>query len=68
MGKDHTIYSLIDGVVNFSKGRKNRSMINVLPLDDLGGVVETAAPAPKAEAKSEEAPAEDAAEETGEKE
>ena len=77
MGKDHTIYSLIDGVVNFSKGRKNRSMINVLPLDDLGGVVETAAPAPKAEAKAEEAPAaevveeapaEDAAEETEEKE
>lgn len=29
MGKDHTIYALIDGVVIFSKGRENRSYISV---------------------------------------
>ena len=29
MGKDHTIYALIDGVVVFSKGRENRSYISV---------------------------------------
>lgn len=29
MGKDHTIYALIDGVVVFSKGREDRSYISV---------------------------------------
>ena len=29
MGKDHTIYALIDGGVVFSKGRENRSYISV---------------------------------------
>ncbi|MFI5172348.1 MAG: 50S ribosomal protein L27 [Chitinophagales bacterium] len=31
MGKDHTIFALIDGVVTFSKGRKDRSFVHVLP-------------------------------------
>ena len=31
MGKDHTIYSLIDGIVTFKKKRKNRSFVSVLP-------------------------------------
>ena len=29
MGKDHTIYALIDGIVVFSKGKENRSYISV---------------------------------------
>lgn len=32
MGSDHTLYALIDGVVTFSRGRKNRSMVSVKPL------------------------------------
>ncbi len=32
MGKDHTLYALIDGTVEFKKGRRNRSYINVKPL------------------------------------
>ena len=31
MGKDHTLYALIDGVVKFRKGR--RSYVDVLPLE-----------------------------------
>ncbi|MEN8248720.1 MAG: 50S ribosomal protein L27 [Bacteroidota bacterium] len=29
MGKDHTLYALKDGVVQFKKGRKNRSYVSV---------------------------------------
>ena len=31
MGKDHTIYALIDGVVVFSEGKNGRRFINVAP-------------------------------------
>ncbi len=31
MGKDNTLYALTDGVVNFKKGRRDRSTVNVLP-------------------------------------
>ncbi|MDE7135597.1 MAG: 50S ribosomal protein L27 [Muribaculaceae bacterium] len=32
MGKDHTIYALIEGTVNFSTGKNGRKFINVTPL------------------------------------
>ncbi|MDD3789456.1 MAG: 50S ribosomal protein L27 [Petrimonas sp.] len=31
MGKDHTLFALIDGVVVFRKKRNNRSFVSVLP-------------------------------------
>lgn len=31
IGKDHTLFALIDGMVTFSKGRADRSMVNVVP-------------------------------------
>ncbi len=31
LGKDHTIYALVDGTVNFTRGRKDRSVVHVLP-------------------------------------
>ena len=31
LGKDHTIYALIDGVVVFTEGRNGRKCINVKP-------------------------------------
>lgn len=34
LGKDHTIYALIDGNVTFSKGRAGRSMVNVVAAND----------------------------------
>lgn len=29
MGKDHTLYALVDGIVTFHKGRENRSFVSV---------------------------------------
>ena len=29
MGKDHTLFALTDGIVNFKKGRNNRSFVSV---------------------------------------
>lgn len=31
MGKDHTLFALIEGFVEFKRGQKNRSYISVLP-------------------------------------
>jgi len=31
MGKDHTIYALTDGVVEFKKKRNNKSYISIVP-------------------------------------
>jgi large subunit ribosomal protein L27 len=31
MGKDHTLFALRDGVVEFRKRRNNRSYVNVIP-------------------------------------
>ncbi|MCQ2264888.1 MAG: 50S ribosomal protein L27 [Bacteroidales bacterium] len=32
MGKDHTLFALIDGTVIFKKGRKGRSYVSVQPV------------------------------------
>lgn len=32
MGKDHTMFALIDGVVTFRKKRDNKSYVSVTPL------------------------------------
>ena len=33
MGKDHTLFSLVDGIVEFRKKRNNKSYVSVNPLD-----------------------------------
>ena len=33
MGKDHTIYALVDGTVVFTEGRNGRQFINVKPAE-----------------------------------
>lgn len=33
MGKDHTLFALVDGVVEFRKKRDNRSYVSVVPMD-----------------------------------
>ncbi len=33
MGKDHTLFALTDGVVEFKKGRQDRSFVSVLPFE-----------------------------------
>ncbi|SNC76619.1 LSU ribosomal protein L27P [Hymenobacter gelipurpurascens] len=37
IGKDHTLFAMIDGTVQFRKGRKDRSFVSVVP-----GAVEAA--------------------------
>ena len=32
MGRDHTIFAVVDGAVTFHKGLKNRTFISVLPV------------------------------------
>jgi len=31
LGKDHTIFALVDGIVHFRKNRNNRSYVSVIP-------------------------------------
>ena len=31
IGKDHTLFALVDGVVTFKKGKDDRSFVSVLP-------------------------------------
>ena len=33
IGKDHTIYALEDGLVEFKKKKNNRSFVSIVPLD-----------------------------------
>ena len=52
LGKDHTLFALIDGTVHFKKGFKGRSFVEILPLGgavvapEKAAVVAEAAPAP----------------------
>ena len=34
MGKDHTLFALVDGTVEFKKGRKDRSYVSVIPVQE----------------------------------
>ena len=33
IGKDHTLYALVDGVVTFRRGKENRSFVSVKEVD-----------------------------------
>jgi len=63
MGKDHTIFAMVDGTVEFQHGRKSRKYINILPFEDLETAVaeapaaKAAKPAPEAPSAEAEAPA-----------
>ena len=63
MGKDHTLHAQVDGIVDFTVGRKKRTFIHILPivdesqdvaqgLEDIKNAVKASKPAAqKAEAK-----------------
>lgn len=34
IGKDHTLFALTDGVVEFRKKKNNRSFVSVVPFED----------------------------------
>lgn len=72
IGKDHTLFALVDGTVIFKKKQDNKSYVSVLPTEVIKEVVEKKAPvakakaekkeaAPKAEAPAKKAPAKKAA-------
>ncbi len=75
MGKDHTLFALVDGTVLFRKKRDDKSYVSIIPfgaedqLEVTPKVKKVAAPKaekPTAEAKPKKAPAKKAAAETGE--
>ncbi len=35
LGKDHTIFALVDGKVMFSKGRGGKATVNIVPANDV---------------------------------
>jgi len=34
IGKDHTLFALIDGIVEFRKKQKDRSFVSILPMQE----------------------------------
>ena len=34
MGKDHTLFATVDGVVSFRKTKNNRSFVSVVPFEE----------------------------------
>ena len=57
LGKDHTLFALVDGTVIFKKKADNRSYVSVIPFEAAPIVeVPKAKPAAKAEKKAVEAP------------
>ena len=56
MGKDHTLFALVDGTVVFKKKLKNRSYVSVQPVVEVGVAEIPAAKATIAEAPVLEAP------------
>ena len=34
MGKDHTLYALVDGTVKFSRKREDKSYVSVIPFEN----------------------------------
>jgi large subunit ribosomal protein L27 len=62
IGKDHTLFALVDGTVIFKKKQDNKSYVSILPTAVVAEVVEKKAPVAKAEkaaapAAAEKAPA-----------
>ncbi|MBW4889612.1 50S ribosomal protein L27 [Mucilaginibacter sp. HMF5004] len=55
IGKDHTLFALIDGTVVFKKKADNRSYVSVLPFE-AAPVAEVAAPKPAAKKAVKAAP------------
>lgn len=34
MGKDHTLYALVDGTVKYTRKRENKSFVSVVPFEN----------------------------------
>lgn len=42
LGKDHTIYALVDGSVLFKRDRTGRAVVNIVPANDANTVANAA--------------------------
>lgn len=40
LGRDHTLFALVDGTVSFTKGRDKRSVVNVVPAEAVAVAAE----------------------------
>ena len=49
IGKDHTLFALVDGTVVFKKKQDNKSYVSILPPTVLADVLDTPAPILKAD-------------------
>jgi len=49
IGKDHTLFALVDGTVIFKKKQDNKSYVSILPTAVVAEVAEKKAPVAKAE-------------------
>ncbi|MET4107286.1 50S ribosomal protein L27 [Hymenobacter sp. UYP22] len=49
IGKDHTLFAMVDGTVQFRKGRKDRSFVSVVPVGVEAADVHTSATVSAAE-------------------
>lgn len=64
MGKDFTLHALVDGKVQFKKGAKNRTYVNVIPLyNEVAEVSDVAAKVEVAPQAAERIPADNVQEE-----
>ena len=50
IGKDHTIYALVDGLVKFTKKKDSKSFISIVPFDTIEAQVPMAEETVQAEA------------------
>ncbi len=60
IGKDHTLFALVDGTVVFRKRKDNRSFVSIEPIKQEVAVVAPAKAVKKAKAPVVEAPVEEA--------
>lgn len=61
IGKDHTLFALVPGIVTFRKKQDNKSYVSILPLTAEDAAPVKAEAAKKVEAKKVDAPKKDAA-------
>ena len=60
IGKDHTLFALVDGTVIFKKKQDNKSYVSILPAAVTAEVTVEQAPVAAKAAKAEKAPAAEA--------
>jgi large subunit ribosomal protein L27 len=52
MGRDHTLFALIDGTVGFKKRRLNRTFVNIIPAGEVQETLAKEKPAKKVKAEA----------------